>query len=97
MATAHDNDPSHPFPDDDPIRVRRRKIYKWVSSAKRIAYTALLGAIIVFAVGAVTKMTNTHMSLVIALLVIASIALLPATIVGYAVRSADRADCNDDW
>jgi hypothetical protein len=37
------------------------------------------------------------MTLVVSLLAITSIALLPATIVGYAVRSADRADRNQGW
>ncbi len=91
------NAEAHPFPEDDPIRVRRRKIYRWVSLGKRIAYSALLAAIVVFAVGAVTRITSTHMTLVVSLLAITSIALLPATIVGYAVRSADRADRNQGW
>ena len=79
-----------PLPDDDPVMVRRRRIAALVKVGKRIGYTALLVAIVVFFVGLLTNFpTWTDDVIVIALVV--SIVVLPAPIVfGYGIRAAER-------
>jgi len=77
-------------PDDDPVMARRRRIAGLVKVGKRIGYTALLVAIVVFFVGLATDFPGwTVTVIVIGLLV--SIVVLPAPIVlGYGIRAAER-------
>jgi hypothetical protein len=79
-----------PLPDDDPVMVRRRRIAALVKVGKRIGYTALLVAIVVFFVGLVTNFPTWTVDLIVAALVV-SIVVLPAPIVfGYGIRAAER-------
>jgi len=50
-----------------------------------------------FFVGVVTDFTTTPATIAAVTLVFGSVLLLPAIIIGYGVRAADRADREDDW
>lgn len=79
-----------PLPDDDPVMVRRRRIAALVKVGKRIGYTALLAAIVVFFVGLATNFPPWTVDVIVGALVV-SIVVLPAPIVfGYGIRAAER-------
>ena len=79
-----------PLPDDDPVMVRRRRIAALVKVGKRIGYTALLVAIVVFFVGLLTNFPTWTVDVIVIALVV-SIVVLPAPIVfGYGIRAAER-------
>jgi hypothetical protein len=79
-----------PRPGDDPVLQQRRRIAALVKLGKRIGYSALLIAIVVFFVGLATDFPAWTVDVVIAGLVV-SIVVLPAPIVfGYGIRAAER-------
>ncbi len=79
-----------PHPDDDPVLQQRRRIARLVKIGKRIGYSALLVAIVVFFVGLATDFPAWTVDVVVAGLVV-SIVVLPAPIVfGYGIRAAER-------
>ena len=57
---------------------------------KRIGYSTLAAAMVAFAVGAVGGFTPTVVTVVVVTLAVGSAVLLPAIIVGYGVRAAER-------
>jgi hypothetical protein len=77
---------------DDPVLKRRAVIARWVTIAKRVGYSALLVAIVVFFVGLATGFPTWTVTATILALVIA-FGVLPLPIVlGYGVRAAERED-----
>ena len=74
----------------DPVREQRARIARFVKITQRIGYTALLVAVIAFAIGAFTDFPHWSVVLTVASLV-AAIVILPVPIVlGYGVRAAER-------
>jgi|GEM_PF-868213 len=74
----------------DPILERRARIAHLVQVAQRVGYSALLMAIVAFAVGLVTGFPRWLVTVTIVGLV-AAIVILPVPIVlGYGVRAAER-------
>jgi ABC-type Na+ efflux pump permease subunit len=61
-------------------------------SGKRGGYTLLGVALAVFVVGAATSFTPVVVALVVGALAVGSVLLLPAIVVGYGVRAAERED-----
>jgi hypothetical protein len=79
-----------PLPDDHPVMVRRRRIAALVKVGKRVGYSALLVAIVVFFVGLATDFPTWTVDVIVIALVV-SIVVLPAPIVfGYGIRAAER-------
>ena len=79
-----------PLPHDDPVMVKRRRIAALVKIGKRVGYTALLVAIVVFFVGLATNFPEWTIDVIVVALVV-SIVVLPAPIVfGYGIRAAER-------
>ena len=75
---------------EDPVVARRRRIGHWVRIGKRIGYSALLVAIVVFFVGLVAGFPAWTVDVIIVALFVA-IVVLPAPIVlGYGIRAAER-------
>jgi len=58
----------------------------------RVGYTFLLASIVAFVVGAARGFTPGVVTAVIATLAAGSVVLLPAIVVGYGVRAAERED-----
>jgi hypothetical protein len=78
--------------DDDPVRSRRARIARLASTGRRLGYGSLGVAVVAFFAGAATTFTPAVVAVVVAAMAVGSVVLLPAIIVGYGVRAADRED-----
>jgi hypothetical protein len=76
----------------DPVRARRQQIAHWTLLANRIGYLFFALAIVCFVLAFAFGFTATMASIVIGSLVIGSILLAPAIVLGYAVKAAERDD-----
>lgn len=76
----------------DPVRRRRAQVRRVVSLASRTGYAVLAAGIVVFFVALATDFNATMSAIVIACLIVASVLLAPAIVLGYAVKAADRED-----
>jgi hypothetical protein len=86
-----------PTSDDDPVRRRRERIRRFSALASRLGYFLLTVALVTFFVALATGFGATMATIVIAALVAASVLLVPAIVLGYAVKAADRADRENAW
>lgn len=77
---------------DDPVLARRAKFSAAADSGKRIGYLLFLLAMVAFFIALFTTFNDTWGWIVVGSLLLGSLFLLPAIIVGYAVKAADRAD-----
>lgn len=77
---------------DDPVRRRRAQVQRAVSMASRTGYSILALGIVVFFVALATEFNGAMAGVVIGCLVVASVLLAPAIVLGYAVKAADRDD-----
>ena len=82
--------------DDDPIMVRRRKFDRFANTGKRVGYLLFLLAMVAFFVGLFTSFNDVWGWLMIGCLLAGSALLLPAIIIGYAVKAAQRDDLGLD-
>lgn len=87
-----------PLPVDpaDPILVRRAQFSAAADWGKRLGYIFFLLAMVAFFVGLFTDFNDTWGWIVIGCLLAGSVLLLPAIIVGYAVKAAYRDDLGLD-
>lgn len=76
----------------DLVLERRIRIARMVRLGKRIGYGLFLVAIVAFFIGFATSYSDGLVSLIGAALIIGSLVLAPAIVMGYAVRSAHRED-----
>jgi hypothetical protein len=76
----------------DPVLARRRRIAGLVVLGKRVGYGLFALATVLFVVGMVAGFTNALTSGIVASLLIGSLVLAPAIVLGYAVKAADRED-----
>ena len=80
-------------PDPDPVRARRRLMGRLARLGKRVGYGCLGVALVVFMVGAVAgNFTPLIVAVVVTALVVGSVFLLPAIVIGYGVSAAERED-----
>ena len=77
---------------DDPILAKRARAARLAEAGQRVGYACYLLAVAVFVVGAVNGFEGWVVALVVAALVAGSVTLLPAIILGYAVKAAERED-----
>ena len=78
--------------DPDPVRVRRARIARIVSRARRAGYLALLVSMISFVVALVTDFPSLWVNLSIGALLAACLILPVPIVLGYGVRAAERED-----
>ena len=78
--------------DHDPVRARRRLMARLARLGKRAGYSGLGVALAVFVVGAAGDFTPFIVTVVVAALVVGSVLLLPAIVIGYGVSAAERED-----
>ena len=76
----------------DEVRATRRRVAKHVKRAKRIGYLLLLGAVVLVVVGLAGDLSTGITTAATACLIVGSIFLAPAVILGYAVNAAERDD-----
>ena len=76
----------------DPVRAARRRVARYVGWAKRVGYVLFLASIVLVVVGLVSTFSGAIAAGAIACLVLGSVVLAPAIILGYAVNAAERDD-----
>lgn len=76
----------------DPVHRRRRSIAVWTRRANRTGYLFFGVAIVVFVVALATEFSGTMAALVTASMIIGSILLAPAIVLGYAIKAAEKED-----
>ena len=89
------SEPAQPVPTPntpDPVRARRLVVAKWTKLANRVGYLLFLVAIVTFVLGFFLGFSAAVASIVTVSMVIGSILLAPALVLGYAVKAAERDD-----
>lgn len=84
--------PLDPAPSPDPVRARRRQIAKWTLIANRVGYLLFAFAIAVFVIAFAVGFSSAMSTIIIVSMVIGSILLAPAIVLGYGVKAAERED-----
>jgi len=77
---------------DDPVRARRARIDRASRLGQRVGYGCYAVAVVAFLVGFATSYSTALVTLIVAALAVGSVTLLPAIILGYAVKAAERED-----
>ncbi len=77
---------------NDPVRARRQKVAHYTLLANRIGYLFFAVAIATFIIGFAISFNGAVSTIVIASVVIGSLLLAPAIVLGYAVKAAERDD-----
>lgn len=77
-------------PDD--VLTRRRAAARLATAGQRIGWALFAVAVVAFVAGFATGWAGPTVPLVVAALVIGSIVLAPAIVLGYAVKAAERED-----
>jgi len=76
----------------DPVRARRQKVAHYTLLANRIGYLCFAVAIATFIIGFAISFNGAVSAVVIASVVVGSLLLAPAIVLGYAVKAAERDD-----
>ncbi len=74
------------------MRARRAQIAKWTLIANRVGYLLFGLAIALFVIAFAFSFNTTMVTLITICLVVGSILLAPAIILGYAVKAAEKED-----
>jgi uncharacterized membrane protein YccC len=77
---------------DDPVRQRRARIDRLSRLGHRVGYGCLAVAVILFFIGFAAGYSSALVAVIVAALALGSVTLLPAIILGYAVKAAERED-----
>jgi hypothetical protein len=76
----------------DPVRARRQQVARWTRLANRTGYLFFAIAIVTFVVGFIVSFNRAVSAIVVASMIIGSVLLAPAIVLGYAVKAAERDD-----
>lgn len=76
----------------DPVRRRRAAIATWTRRANRLGYLFFAVAMILFVIALGTTFSGAMATLITVALVLGSVLLAPAIVLGYAVRAAEKED-----
>jgi len=79
-------------PETDPVRARRQRVARWTKLANRLGYVFFGIAIVTFVVGFLVSFNGAVSAIVVASMIIGSMLLAPAIVLGYAVKAAERDD-----
>lgn len=77
---------------NDPVRVRRQQVAKYTLLANRIGYLFYALAVATFVIGFAVSFNGLVSAVVIGSLVIGSVLLAPAIVLGYGIKAAERDD-----
>lgn len=86
--TSHDPPPAS----SDPVRARRGAIAKYTRIASRVGYLGFLLAMVMFFVALSTNFSQGKVTIITTSMIVGSLLLAPAIVVGYAVKAAERDD-----
>ena len=78
--------------DADPVRARRARIARGVELGQRVGYSLFGLAVVGFVIGFAVGFDGPFVALVVACLIVGSVVLAPAIVLGYAVKAAERED-----
>jgi hypothetical protein len=76
----------------DPVRARRQQVARWTRLANRVGYLFFAIAIVTFVVGFIVSFNGAVSAIVVTSMIIGSVLLAPAIVLGYAVKAAERED-----
>ena len=76
----------------DPVRARRQQVARWTRLANRLGYLCFGIAILTFVVGFIVSFNGAVSAIVVASMIVGSVLLAPAIVLGYAVKAAERDD-----
>ena len=76
----------------DPVLAQRARATRLADLGQRLGYTLFAIALIVFFVGLIGDFTSTVSQVIVGCVIVGSIVLAPAIVVGYAVKAAERDD-----
>jgi DMSO/TMAO reductase YedYZ heme-binding membrane subunit len=76
----------------DPVRARRRQVARWTRLANRLGYLCFGIAIVTFVVGFIVSFNSAVSAIVVVSMIVGSVLLAPAIVLGYAVKAAERDD-----
>lgn len=76
----------------DPVRARRHRIAMYTKLANRLGYLCWGVAVVTFTVGFIGSFNDTVSTIVITSMIVGSVLLAPAIILGYAIKAAERED-----
>ncbi|HLF40018.1 MAG TPA: hypothetical protein VI854_00955 [Acidimicrobiia bacterium] len=74
----------------DPVVARRRRIGRLAANARRAGWALYAVAVVAFVAGVVAGPSGATVAVVIGALVLGSMLLLPAIVIGFGVSAADR-------
>lgn len=77
---------------DDPVRRQRARLARLASAGKRLGFALFALATVVLVVGLLTTFSDEVAVVVVGCLLVGSLVLAPAIILGYAAKAAERAD-----
>ena len=77
---------------EDPVRARRKQVAKWTLLANRVGYLMFALAMAVFVMAFAFGFTPFLVGIVTFCLIVGSVLLAPAIVLGYAVKAAERDD-----
>jgi hypothetical protein len=76
----------------DPVIERRARIARWCEVGKRVGYALYGVAVILFFIGLATEYTTWLVTTIVVCMGVGAVVLIPAIILGYGVKAADRED-----
>lgn len=76
----------------DPVRQRRQRVAKWTRLASRLGYSCFGASIAAVAVGLSVNFTPVVGQIATGGLIVGSILLAPAIVLGYAIKAAEKED-----
>ena len=76
----------------DPVLARRRQWARFAELGQRVGYGLFGLALVLFVVAAVTDLPRVIVNSIVVALLLGSLVLAPAIVVGYGVKAADRED-----
>ena len=82
---------------DDPVLRRRAKLSRMAAGGQRVGYALIVIAVVAFFAGALTGFPTASIVIVVGALVVTTLVLLPAIILGYAVRAAEKEERGEHW
>jgi len=88
-------EPPHPTESTaavDPVRARRAMVAKWNTIATKVGYALFAVAIVMFFVALATDFSSGKVTIITTSMIVGSLLLAPAIVVGYAVKAAEKDD-----
>lgn len=79
-------------PENDPVLVRRARIRMLCDLGSRIGYSCFGAAVVLFVVAFIADFPSWLVTIIVASMVVGSLTLLPAIVLGYGVKAADAED-----